>query len=64
MQDSFTRYFETGQLQVRPNPAVASHRLRAAADSNCLIVLPEGIADYAPGSLVEVMPYAGALGGG
>lgn len=55
---------EDGQLQVRPNPAVASHRLRAAADSNCLIVLPEGIADYAPGSLVDVMPYAGGLGGG
>ena len=23
---------ETGQLQVRPNPAVASHRLRGAAE--------------------------------
>lgn len=55
---------EDGGLQVRPNPAVASHRLRAAADSNCLIVLPEGIADYAPGDVVDIVPYAGGLGGG
>ena len=46
------------------DPARLASALRAAADSNCLIVLPEGVADYAPGSLVEVVPYAGGLGGG
>ena len=48
----------TGQLQVVPNPADGSHRLRAVADSNCLIVLPEGAATWQDGSLVEVLPMA------
>ena len=48
----------TGQLQVAPNPADGSHRLRAVADSNCLIVLPEGAATWQDGSLVEVLPMA------
>lgn len=46
----------TGQLQVVPNPADGSHRLRAVADSNCLIVLPEGAATWENGSLLEVLP--------
>lgn len=46
----------TGQLQVVPNPADGSHRLRAVADSNCLIVLPEGVASWQVGSLLEVLP--------
>lgn len=46
----------TGQLQVVPNPADGSHRLRAVADSNCLIVLPEGAARWDEGSLLEVLP--------
>ncbi|GAB2502773.1 molybdopterin molybdotransferase MoeA [Arenimonas alkanexedens] len=53
---------ERGQLQVRPNPAVASHRLRAAADANALIQLPEGAADYAMGDYVDVLPF-GPLSG-
>jgi len=53
---------ETGQLQVRPNPAVASHRLRAAADANALIQLPEGAADYAVGDRVDVLPFGGLSG--
>ncbi|TNJ34640.1 gephyrin-like molybdotransferase Glp [Arenimonas terrae] len=51
-----------GQLQVTPNPAVASHRLRAAADANALIQLPEGAGEYAVGDRVTVLPYA-AYGG-
>lgn len=48
-----------GQLQVTPNPAVASHRLRAAADADTLILLPEGAGEYAVGDRVTVLPYAG-----
>ena len=44
------------QLVVVPNPADGSHRLRAVADSNCLIVLPEGPASWAAGSLLDVLP--------
>ncbi len=51
-----------GRLRVAPNPAVASHRLRAAADANALIVLPEGAGEYALGQPVGVLPYAGAGG--
>lgn len=47
---------ENGQLVVAPNPADGSHRLRAVADSNCLIVLPEGAADWDSGSLLPVLP--------
>lgn len=45
----------TGQLQVVPNPADGSHRLRVVADSNCLIVLPEGAASWEAGGLLEVL---------
>ncbi len=48
----------TGQLLVEPNPADGSHRLRAVADSNCLIVLPEVAASWEKGSLLEVLPLA------
>jgi len=46
-----------GQLQVTPNPADASHRLRGAADSNVLLVLAEGTRTYAAGEVVEVLRY-------
>ena len=46
-----------GGLRVLPNAADASHQLRAAADSNALIVLPEGVHDYAEGDVVDVIPY-------
>ena len=39
-----------------PNPADGSHRLRAASGSDALIVLDEGVRDYAAGDLVEVVP--------
>lgn len=44
-----------GRLQVMPNAADASHHLRGAADSNALIVLPEGARDYRAGDIVEVI---------
>jgi len=46
-----------GTLLVHPNPADGSHRMRAAADSDALIVLPEGLDEYATGRVVEVLPY-------
>jgi molybdopterin molybdotransferase len=49
---------ETGQLTVAKNPADSSHRLRAVAESNALIVVPEGAADWPAGSVLEVLPLA------
>ena len=46
-----------GTVRVAPHPATASHRLRGAADSDCLIVLPEGPQQLPVGSLVEVLRY-------
>ncbi len=43
-------------LQVRPVPADGSHRLRGAAASDALIVLDEGVREYASGDLVQVLP--------
>lgn len=48
---------EAGQLHVEPNPADGSHRMRAAADSDALIVLGEGERVLEAGSAVVVMPY-------
>jgi molybdopterin molybdotransferase len=49
---------DDGALVVEPNPADGSHRLRAAAASNALIVLPEGEGAYAEGTVLDVLPYA------
>jgi len=46
-----------GVLHVEPNPATGSHRLRAAAESDALIVIPEGPQRLAAGEVVEVLPY-------
>lgn len=46
-----------GGLLVAPNPGDGSHRLRAAAASDALLLLPEGARDYAPGDVVECLPY-------
>jgi molybdopterin molybdotransferase len=48
---------DDGRLIARPNPATASHRLRVAADSNALVVIPEGPQSLAAGDIVEVLPY-------
>ena len=52
------RQADDGRLEVEPNPADGSHRMRAAADSDALIVLAEGVRDYAAGAPVDVIPYA------
>ncbi|QDH70076.1 molybdopterin molybdotransferase MoeA [Marilutibacter alkalisoli] len=46
---------EDGGLSAVPNPATGSHRLRAAADSNALIVIPDGPQTLAAGTVVEVL---------
>ncbi|HEX2083705.1 MAG TPA: molybdopterin molybdotransferase MoeA, partial [Xanthomonadaceae bacterium] len=48
---------DDGVLLVEPNPADGSHRMRGAADSDALIVLPEGERGFAAGETVEVLPY-------
>jgi len=48
---------DTGSLTITPNPADGSHRMRAAADSNALMVLDEGAREYPAGAVVEVLPY-------
>lgn len=48
---------EDGKLAVMPHPADASHRLRGAAESDVLIVLPEGARAYAAGEIVQVIGY-------
>lgn len=48
---------EDGVLWVEPDPADGSHRMRAAAGADALIVLGEGEHDYPAGSVVDVLPY-------
>jgi molybdopterin molybdotransferase len=48
---------ENGQLHVEPNPADGSHRMRAAADSDALIVLGEGEQVLEAGAVVDVLAY-------
>ncbi len=50
-------YGRNGVLGVSPNGADASHRLRAAAESDALIVLGEGAREFEEGSAVEVLVY-------
>lgn len=48
---------EDGVLWIQPDPADGSHRMRAAADADALIVMEEGEREYAIGDVVEVVPY-------
>jgi molybdopterin molybdotransferase len=48
---------DDGSLRVKPDPADGSHRMRAAAASDALIVLDEGQREYAAGDVVDVLPY-------
>jgi molybdopterin molybdotransferase len=48
---------DDGTLLAEPNPADGSHRMRGAADSDVLIVLPEGERAFAAGEVVEVLTY-------
>jgi molybdopterin molybdotransferase len=51
------RSCEDGTLEVAPNPADGSHCMRAAADSDALVVLEEGAREYPAGTVVDVLPY-------
>ena len=51
------RHGEDGTLHVAPSAASGSHRLRAAADADALLVLAEPAARFAAGEVVEVLPY-------
>ncbi len=48
---------DDGVLWVEPNPADGSHRMRAAAASDALIVLGEGERTLEAGSVVDVLAY-------
>ena len=48
---------ETGALRVMPNAATGSHRLRAAAEADALLVLPEGAQSLGQGDVVEVLTF-------
>jgi len=46
-----------GMISVTPNAATGSHRLRAAAESNALIMLSEGEGNISAGTMMRVIPY-------
>lgn len=48
---------ESGSQWVTANAATGSHRLRAAADANALLVLAEGMQSLAHGDVVEVLTF-------
>jgi molybdopterin molybdotransferase len=48
---------EDGTLRVHPDAATGSHRLRAAAMADALIVVPDGPQQLSIGSVVDVLPY-------
>lgn len=52
-----------GCLRVTPNPADGSHRLRAAAEADCLLLLPEGAGAWDAGQVVDVLPLSPSIGG-
>ncbi len=51
------RHGEDGVLRVAPSDATGSHRLRAAADADALLVLPDAAGHQPAGTVVEVLPY-------
>jgi molybdopterin molybdotransferase len=51
-----------GVWRVAPNPVDGSHRLRAAAESNALMVLPEGAGEWGEGALLDVLPLGEGSG--
>jgi molybdopterin molybdotransferase len=51
-----------GLWRVAPNAADGSHRLRAAAESTALIVLPEGAGEWAAEAVVDVLPLGEGRG--
>lgn len=49
---------DDGALWATPDPATGSHRLRAAASADALLVLPEGACDLPVGSVLDILPLA------
>lgn len=47
-----------GRCQVRCDPVTQSHRLRAAAQANTLVVVPEGEVHWPEGSVVTISPWS------
>ena len=47
---------DDGVLWATPDPATGSHRLRAAADADVLLVVPEDVRDLPVGHVVDVLP--------
>lgn len=54
------RFDAEGGCQVRCDPVTQSHRLRAAAQANALVVVPEGEVHWREGSLVTISPWSEA----
>jgi molybdopterin molybdotransferase len=48
---------DDGTLRAWPDAATGSHRLRAAAQADALIVIPEGPQHLMAGTVVDVLPY-------
>ena len=48
---------DSGAQWITPNAATGSHRLRAAAEANALLVLDEGAQSLVHGDVVEVITY-------
>lgn len=48
---------DDGQLWATPDAVTGSHRLRAAAAANALLVVPEGPQRLAAGDVIDVLPY-------
>ena len=48
---------DDGTLRVHPDAATGSHRLRAAAMADALIVVPDGPQQLSIGAVVDVLPY-------
>lgn len=51
---------EAGTQWIAPDAATGSHRLRAAADADALLILAEGAQSLARGEVVEVLTYRSA----
>ena len=51
------QFDDGGHLVAVPSGATGSHRLRAAAHADALVVVPEGAQALPAGAIVEVLPY-------
>lgn len=58
-QTSKLRLTNDGQLEVEPTPAQGSSLLNSFAQANAFIFLPAGKGEFAPGTMVSVIPIRG-----